>query len=219
MIGETISHYRVIEKIGEGGMGVVYLAEHTLLGRRVAIKTLTVSGTENRHFHSRFLREAQAVSKLSHPNIANIYDYGETDDGRPYIVMELVEGKTLSELLREHTLTIARAIEIVQQIAGALSEAHRHGIVHRDIKPSNIAINERGVVKVLDFGLAKHVVLPAAIGVETANPSAMHTQTREGIIVGTPLYLSPEQALGLSPLLFPLHHRLRHLREQQALAE
>ncbi|HXI23503.1 MAG TPA: protein kinase, partial [Pyrinomonadaceae bacterium] len=196
MIGETISHYRVIEKIGEGGMGVVYLAEHTLLRRRVAIKTLTVSGTANQHFRSRFLREAQAVSKLSHPNIASIYDYGETDDGQPYIVMELVDGKSLSEVMREETLTIARAIEIVKQVAEALSEAHRHGIVHRDIKPSNIAINERGIVKVLDFGLAKHAPSAAASG-ESTPSSAVHTQTREGVIVGTPLYLSPEQALGL----------------------
>src|ERR1041385_9381254 len=103
MIGRTISHYRVIEKIGEGGMGVVYLAEHTLLGRHVAIKTLMVGGAGNQHFRSRFLREAQAISKLSHPNIANIYDYGETDDGQPYIVMELVEGKSLSEVMREET--------------------------------------------------------------------------------------------------------------------
>jgi serine/threonine protein kinase/lipopolysaccharide biosynthesis regulator YciM len=189
MIGKTISHYRVIEKIGKGGMGVVYLAEHTLLGRRVAIKMLLVSGPENRYFRSRFLREAQAVSKLSHPNIANIYDYGETDDGQPYIVMELVEGKTLADLVRDEGVTIPRAVEIVKQVAEALAEAHRHGIVHRDIKPSNIAINERGLVKVLDFGLAKHIASSSAIDA--------HTQTREGVMVGTPMYLSPEQALSL----------------------
>jgi serine/threonine protein kinase/tetratricopeptide (TPR) repeat protein len=197
MIGETISHYRVIKKIGEGGMGVVYLAEHTLLGRRVAIKTLLVSGAENQHFRSRFLREAQAVSKLSHPNIANIYDYGETVDGQPYIVMELVEGTTLDNLMREEVVNISRAIAIVKQVAEALSEAHRSGIVHRDIKPSNIAVDERGVVKVLDFGLAKHVAAPSAIDAESTHAAAIHTQTREGVIVGTPMYLSPEQALGL----------------------
>ncbi|HYX30409.1 MAG TPA: tetratricopeptide repeat protein [Pyrinomonadaceae bacterium] len=196
MIGETISHYRVIEKIGEGGMGVVYLAEHTLLRRRVAIKTLVVSGVENQHFRSRFLREAQAVSKLSHPNIATVYDYGETDGGQPYIVMELVEGQTLADLMGAEVLTIPRAIGIVKQVAEALAEAHRHGIVHRDIKPSNIAVNERGVVKVLDFGLAKHAP-SSAVSTDATHSAAVHTQTREGVIVGTPLYLSPEQALGV----------------------
>lgn len=197
MLGETISHYRVLEQIGEGGMGVVYVAEDTLLGRRVAIKTLTAArGSANQHFRMRFLREAQAVSKLSHPHIATLYDYGETADGRPYIVMELVDGKTLGQLMREESLTIARTIEIVRQVAEALSEAHRHGIVHRDIKPSNIAINERGVVKVLDFGLAKQVA-PASTAADGTEPALAHTQTREGVIVGTPLYLSPEQALGV----------------------
>jgi len=198
MIGETISHYRVIEKIGEGGMGVVYLAEHTLLGRRVAIKTISANrDRQDQHFRSRFLREAQAVSKLSHPNIATVYDYGETDSGQPYIVMELIEGPTLAHLIGEETLTIARAIEIITQVAEALGEAHRHGIVHRDIKPSNIALNVRGVVKVLDFGLAKQVVSPSTVSAELAQPTAMQTQTREDVRIGTPLYMSPEQALGV----------------------
>lgn len=193
MIGETISHYRMVEKLGEGGMGVVYIAEDTVLGRRVAIKTLTATRADQ-HFRMRFLREAQAVSKLSHPHIATIFDYGETDDGQPYIVMELVKGKTLSDLMLNEALTIPRAIEIVKQVAEALAEAHRKGIVHRDIKPSNIAINERGNVKVLDFGLAKQ------IDVSPSDPDAhtrLDTQTREGVIVGTPMYLSPEQALGV----------------------
>ena len=151
MIGETISHYRIVEKLGEGGMGVVYIAEDILLGRRVAIKTLTAARADQ-HFRMRFLREARAVSTLSHSHIATIYDYGETVDGQPYIVMELVKGKTLTDLMLNEALTIPRAIEIVKQVAEALAEAHRNGIVHRDIKPSNIAINERGDVKVLDFG-------------------------------------------------------------------
>src|SRR6266850_3666301 len=195
MIGRTISHYRIVEKLGEGGMGVVYVAEDTLLGRRVAIKTLTAArGLGEQHFRSRFLREARAISKLSHPHIATIYDYGETGDGQPYIVMELVKGKTLIDLMLGETLTVPRAIEIVKQVAEALAEAHRNGIVHRDIKPSNIAINERGNVKVLDFGLAKQ------IDISPSDPEAqtrLNTQTREGVIVGTPMYLSPEQALGL----------------------
>src|SRR5256714_6511850 len=197
MIGKTISHYRILEKLGEGGMGIVYIAEDILLGRRVAIKTLGSRGQSDQHFRARFLREARAISTLSHQHIANIYDYGETEDGQPYIVMELVEGKMLVELMRAEKLTIPRAIEIVTQVAKALSEAHLHGIVHRDIKPSNIALTERGVVKVLDFGLAKHVVGSSANGAESAGSTAQHTQTREGVIVGTPMYLSPEQALAL----------------------
>jgi len=160
MIGQTISHYRVIERLGEGGMGVVYLAEDTLLGRRVAIKTLTNSaGPGNQHFRTRFLREARAVSALSHPRIAAIHDYGETKDGQPYIVMEYVRGETLGELMLRETMTIPRAVQIIKEVAEALAEAHSLGIIHRDIKPSNVAINHRGEVKVLDFGLAKQLDL------------------------------------------------------------
>src|SRR5713101_4116316 len=120
MIGRTISHYRIVEKLGEGGMGIVYLAEDTLLGRRVAIKTLTAGhSAKESHFRSRFLREARAVSGLSHPHIATIYDYGETADGQPYIVMELVKGETLGELMHNERLTIPRALEIIVQVAEA----------------------------------------------------------------------------------------------------
>ena len=197
MIGRTISHYRIVEKLGEGGMGVVYIAEDTVLGRRVAIKTLTARGGDDQHFRTRFLREARAVSTLSHPNIAAIYDYGETEDDEPYIVMELIKGATLSDLMVKEKMTIPRALEIIKQVGEALGEAHRQGIVHRDIKPSNVAINERGNVKVLDFGLAKQIK-PGPI--DLADPeqrTLLNTQTREGMIVGTPLYLSPEQALGV----------------------
>jgi len=156
MIGRTVSHYRILGKLGEGGMGVVYLAEDTLLGRRVAIKTIhSRPGADDRHFRARFLREARAVSALSHPHIATIYDYGETEDGEPYIVMELIKGATLGELMLTEKLNISRAIEIIKQVGEALAEAHRQGIIHRDIKPTNVVINERGHVKVLDFGLAK----------------------------------------------------------------
>ena len=197
MIGLTLSHYRILEKLGEGGMGVVYIAEDTLLGRRVAIKTLTAKrGSDFEHFRSRFLREARAVSALSHPHIATIHDYGETAEGQPYIVMELVKGQTLTDLMLKEKLTIPRAIEIVKQVAEALSEAHRNGIIHRDIKPSNVAINERGNVKVLDFGLAKQITLGPASDDDPERQTLVHTQTREGVIVGTPMYLSPEQAVG-----------------------
>lgn len=197
MIGKTISHYRIIEKVGEGGMGVVYLAEDTVLGRRVAIKTLTIKpGQNEQHFRTRFLREARAVSALSHPHIATIHDYGETKDGEPYIVMELVKGETLADLLTGDSLTIARALEIIQQVAEALGEAHRNGVVHRDIKPSNVAINHRGEVKVLDFGLAKQLNLESLSASDPERQTLLTSQTQEGVIVGTPIYLSPEQALG-----------------------
>src|SRR5882672_2305697 len=155
MIGQTVSHYYVIEKLGEGGMGVVYLAEDTHLGRRVAMKFLT---STDKHYRARFLREARAVSALSHANIAAVFDYGETEGQQPYIVMELVKGKTISDLLRDGGLTLAQAVEIAAAVAQALAEAHHQGIVHRDIKPSNVVLTERGQVKVLDFGLVKHLL-------------------------------------------------------------
>ncbi|MGH8527993.1 MAG: serine/threonine protein kinase, partial [Gammaproteobacteria bacterium] len=197
MIGKTISHYRIIEKIGEGGMGVVYVAEDTVLGRRVAIKTLTIKpGQNEQHFRTRFLREARAVSALSHPHIATIHDYGETKEGQPYIVMELVKGQTLGDLLTGNSLTIGRALEIIQQVAAALGEAHRNGVVHRDIKPSNVAVDHRGDVKVLDFGLAKQLNIDSLTESDPERQTLLTSQTQEGVIVGTPLYLSPEQALG-----------------------
>jgi Tfp pilus assembly protein PilF len=173
------------------------VAEDTHLGRRVAFKTLTSRAGDVQHFRARFLREARAVSALSHPNIAAIYDYGQTEQGDPYIVMELIKGETLSDLMHKEKLTIARSIEIIRQVAEALGEAHAQGIIHRDVKPSNVAINERGNVKVLDFGLAKQLD-PGPINVlDPEQRTLLNTETREGMIVGTPLYLSPEQALGI----------------------
>jgi tetratricopeptide (TPR) repeat protein len=197
MIGQTISHYRIVEKLGEGGMGIVYVAEDTLLGRRVAIKTLlTGRGSKDSHFRSRFLREARAVSALSHPHIATLHDYGETDDGQPFIVMELVKGDTLGMLMLTEKLSISRALEIIQQVAEALAEAHRQGIIHRDIKPTNVAIDHRGEVKVLDFGLAKQISDESLNLSDPERQTLLHTQTQEGVVIGTPAYLSPEQALG-----------------------
>ncbi|HEY2964007.1 MAG TPA: tetratricopeptide repeat protein [Pyrinomonadaceae bacterium] len=192
MIGQTVSHYRIVEKLGEGGMGVVYLAEDQHLARRVAIKFLT---STDHHYRARFIREARAVSALTHPNIAIVHDYGETSTGQPFLVMEFVKGKSLSQLLEEG-LTLRRSVEIISSIAEALSEAHHHGIVHRDIKPSNIIVNERGQVKVLDFGLVKHLFDPPSSEVDLDAQTIYSTQTRSDVIVGTPLYLSPEQATG-----------------------
>ena len=192
MIGQTVSHYRIIEKLGEGGMGAVYLAEDLHLARRVAIKFLT---STDHHYRARFIREARAVSALVHPNIAMVHDYGETGEGQPFIVMEFVKGKSLSDLLDEG-LTLKRSVEIVSSVAIALGEAHDHGIVHRDIKPSNILISERGHVKVLDFGLVKHLFDQPSTDVDLDAKTIYSTQTRSDVIVGTPLYLSPEQATG-----------------------
>ncbi len=173
-------------------MGVVYLAEDQHLARRVAIKFLT---STDHHYRARFIREARAVSALSHQNIAIVHDYGETNSGQPFLVMEYVKGKSLSDLLDEG-LTLRRSVEIVSSVTEALGEAHDQGIVHRDIKPSNVLINERGHVKVLDFGLVKHLFEPQGSGVDLDAQTIYATQTRSDVIVGTPLYLSPEQATG-----------------------
>lgn len=199
MIGQVFSHYRIIKELGKGGMGVVYLAEDTVLGRQVAIKTLNEASEAGHHgFRTRFLLEARAVSALSHPHIATIHDYGETPEGQPYIVMEFIRGEMLDDLMLRESLTIPRSLKIISEVAEALAEAHGHGIIHRDIKPSNIAINHRGDVKVLDFGLAKHVEFTSVdqSDSDTERQTLLNARTREGVIVGTPLYLSPEQALG-----------------------
>ncbi|HEY0099056.1 MAG TPA: DUF2225 domain-containing protein [Pyrinomonadaceae bacterium] len=194
MIGQTISHYRILDQIGEGGMGVVYEAEDTRLGRRVAIKIPSAAPDSHSH-HARFLREARSISALSHAHIATLFDYGETPDGRPYIVMELVNGRELGDLLRNEELSIPRAIEIIADVGEALCEAHRHGIIHRDIKPSNVIINERGDVKVLDFGLAKLIGEEQEVDQNAATLAGV--KTRSDVMLGTPLYLSPEQARAL----------------------
>lgn len=195
MIGQIISQYRILSVIGEGTMGTVYAGEHLALGRRAAIKTLRIIPGKQ-HYRARFLREARSISALKHINIATVYDYGETEDGIPFIVMEQVEGPSLDDLIRGGKLTIRRAVKIIEGVASALTEAHRHGIIHRDIKPKNVAVNERGEVKVLDFGLAKQLRDDAGWPSDVEDTqAAITTQTCENVIVGTPMYLSPEQAL------------------------
>ena len=181
-------------------MGVVYLAEDITLGRRVALKFLSSTTPE---YRNRFLREARAVSRLVHPNIATVFDYGETDvdhgdraKGTPYIVMELVKGTPLNEKLESGPLPLREAVRIVSSIAEALGEAHRQGVVHRDVKPSNVVVAETGQVKVLDFGLVKQIHDEAGSDDITAQLPLSNTKTRSDVIVGTPLYLSPEQATG-----------------------
>lgn len=193
MIGQTVSHYRILEKIGEGGMGVVYLAEDTHLGRHVAIKFL--SAAHDHSYRVRFLREARAVSALSHAHIAIVHDYGETSEGQPFIVMEFIKGETLSELLNRSALTLSRALEIIEAVAEALGAAHALGIVHRDIKPSNVLVNKEGDVKVVDFGLVKQLQ-DGEIPESNPDANTLMARTNSNVIVGTPLYLSPEQAMG-----------------------
>ena len=171
--GQTIGPYRIIARLGEGGMGVVYKAEDTRLGRLVAIKFPTPGG-DRQMFRARFLNEARAISALNHPHIATVHDYGETPEGEPFLVMELVGGQDLNEKLRTGTLTLGEAVRIIAAVAGALDAAHKRGIVHRDVKPSNVRISNEQQVKVLDFGLSKQLEnFKLEADAETLRPPAL----------------------------------------------
>src|SRR5215831_8667607 len=161
MIGKTVGHYRITAKLGAGGMGEVFLADDTRLGRKAAIKFLPAQLAGDPQRRQRFLTEARAASALNHPHVCVVYDVGETDEGLPFIAMEYVEGQSLDALVEQGPLETSRAVQIAIQVADALDAAHSRRIVHRDIKPANISINERGVVKVLDFGLAKRMLEPS----------------------------------------------------------
>jgi serine/threonine protein kinase len=193
MIGKTVGHYRILAKLGAGGMGEVFLAEDTRLERQAAIKFLPAEMAADLERRRRFFTEARAASALNHPNVCVVFDVGETDDGLPYIAMEFVDGRSLAALRKDGPLEIRRLVDIALQVADALDAAHGRGIVHRDIKPANINLNERGKVKVLDFGLAKRLPQAAA---ERDDVTHEMRQTQEGQVLGTPSYMSPEQALG-----------------------
>jgi eukaryotic-like serine/threonine-protein kinase len=205
VIGQTLSHYRIMSLLGKGGMGEVYLGEDTMLGRKVALKLLPAAFTSDQERLRRFKQEARAVSALNHPNIITIYEIGQVNSAH-YLVTEYIEGETLRQQLRREPLSLNSALDIAVQVTSALGAAHAAGITHRDIKPENVIVRPDGLVKVLDFGLAKQAERPASSlesgsepesGANTQAPTKSRLSTAPGMVMGTAQYMSPEQVRGL----------------------
>ncbi|HZI86363.1 MAG TPA: protein kinase [Pyrinomonadaceae bacterium] len=194
-VGQVVNHYEILAAIGEGGMGEVYLAKDTVLGRRVALKLLPEYVSKDPDRLRRFKQEARTASTLSHPNVCVVHEIGQSDDGRPFITMEYIEGVTLRQRMQDRPMKLNEAIDIAIQIADALTAAHEAGIVHRDIKPENIIIRRDGYLKVLDFGLAK-LTEPTRLNTNDSM-STLLVHSSPGMVMGTAAYMSPEQARGL----------------------
>jgi serine/threonine-protein kinase len=195
MIGTSLSHYRITEKLGQGGMGEVYRAEDTNLSRQVAIKVLPDAFAHDAERLARFEREAKLLASLNHPNIASIYGL-EQADGKPFLVLELVEGQTLSERLKKGRIPLDETLDICRQIAEGLEAAHEKGVIHRDLKPANVKVTPEGKVKILDFGLAKAFQGESSAPDVSKSPTLTNQMTHAGVILGTAAYMSPEQARG-----------------------
>ena len=195
MVGASVSHYRVLGKLGSGGMGIVYRAEDERLGRAVALKFFSNRSFDDADALERFRREARAASALNHPSICTVHDIGEWE-GRPFIVLEYLQGMTLSERLQGETLQLHRILEIAIQITSALRTAHERGIIHRDIKPANVFLTDSGQAKILDFGLAKLTEDPLESISSLPTVSTAAGLTTPGTTIGTVAYMSPEQARG-----------------------
>ena len=195
MVGTTISHYKVLEKIGQGGMGEVYRAEDTSLKREVAIKVLPQQFTQDPQRLARFEREAQLLASLNHPNIATIHSFEHADDVH-FLVLELVPGETLAEKVAKGPLPVEDALEVCRQIAEGVEAAHAKGVIHRDLKPANVKVTPEGKVKILDFGLAKAFGGETPVTDISQSPTLTEGMTRDGVILGTAAYMSPEQAKG-----------------------
>ena len=195
MIGKTLSHYKVIEKIGQGGMGVVYRAEDTNLDREVAIKVLPEQFTQDPQRLARFERESKVLASLNHPNIASIHSFEHEDDVH-FLVLELVPGETLAERVAKGPLPVDEALEVCRQIAEGVEAAHEKGVIHRDLKPANVKVTPEGQVKILDFGLAKAFEAEVPVQDISQSPTLTEEMTRAGVILGTAAYMSPEQARG-----------------------